>query len=141
MEEIRAKSILPDHLLEIAVARCDHTHAYLCLAVFAHAKHPIFLQHSQQSRLERDVHICDFVKKQHAAFRGTNEAFALAFRAGEGAAAMAEKLAFRQSGADCAAVDRDEGSSTPLLIETMYGSGQTLFACTGLSRDQYWEVA
>ena len=119
MKEIGAKRVVLDHVVELAVRRRDDPHVDREFLVVANGEHPPLLEHAQQLRLEIQLEIADLIEKEDAAAGGANQPWPLAFRARERAAAVAEQLAFRQAGADRAAVHRDERSHPATRIEAM----------------------
>src|SRR5271157_551152 len=96
VEKVGTKFILLYHQFEITVARSDHAHVHSHLPVFANAEHAIFLEYTQQSGLESEFKVCNFVEKQYPSFRRANQPLALAFSAGESAAAVSEKFALSE---------------------------------------------
>ncbi len=77
------------------------------------------LQHAQELALHAELQITDLVEEQRAAISRTNEAAAILRCPGEGAFAMSEELAFREARAERSAIQRHEGPSTPLRVETV----------------------
>src|SRR5258708_35833225 len=138
MKQVTTEFVLPHHLVQIAIGRSDYARAHIYLAVLADAEDPIFLQYAEQLALESKIQLCNFIKKYNAAFRGTNKAFTLSFRAGESAPAMAETSALHQGGADCPAIHRNERSLAPLRVQTMHGAGQSFLTRARLARDEDW---
>jgi uncharacterized protein YoaH (UPF0181 family) len=65
-------------------------------------------QHAQQPRLQVERHVADLVEEQRAAVGLLEAAAARGLRAGEGAALVAEELAFEQVLRDRRGVDGDE---------------------------------
>ena len=66
-------------------------------------------EEAEQLGLEVEAELADFVEEQGAVAGGADQAGVVAVGAGEGAAAVAEELAFEQVARDGGAVERDEG--------------------------------
>ena len=58
--------------------------------------HVAVLEHAQQARLQRELHVADLVEEQRAAVRLLEETRLGDFRIGEGAACVAEQFVFDQ---------------------------------------------
>ena len=69
----------------------------------------VLLEHAQQLRLQRRLHLAHLVEQQRAAVRQLELAELARRRAGERAALVAEELALEQLARQRRAVDRDEG--------------------------------
>ena len=67
------------------------------------------LNRAQQFHLQVRRHFGNLIKEKRAAFRSLKEADVIAHRTREGAALVAEQLAFQQRFAQRAAIHRDEG--------------------------------
>ncbi len=116
MKQVSAELIPAHQLLQVTVGRSHYANAYRHLPIFANAQDSVFLQHTEQPVLQGDVQLGYFVEKQYAAFGGSKEALAIVFRAGESAAPMAEKFAFRQGCTDRSTIHRYERSLAPLRV-------------------------
>ena len=93
---------------EVAVGRGDHAHVHLDRVRIADALELALLQHAQQLHLQRRAHRPDFVEEERALVRLLEPSLAVADRAGERAAHVAEELGFEQRFGNGAAVERDE---------------------------------
>jgi hypothetical protein len=97
VEQVFAEHAVAHALLQVLVRGGDHAHIGLdgsgCAADAVEL--PVG-QHAQQARLQVEGHVADFVEEQRAALGLLEAAAALRLRAGEGAALVAEQLAFQQ---------------------------------------------
>ena len=96
------------HRLEIAVGGGDDAHVDFDGAVAAQLGELAVLQHVQDLGLQRLRHLADFVEHDRAVLGELELADARRRRAGEGAALVAEQLAFEQLGRQRRAVHLDE---------------------------------
>ena len=104
-----------DGIVRNPVGRGDHADVDLdLLLAAAHPPEAAFLQHAQELRLRRVVHLRDLVEKQGAAVGQLEAAEAALGGAGEGPALVAEQLALDEGLGDCRAVDRDERLVAPV---------------------------
>ena len=106
--EVFAKPAALHFLLEVAVGGGDQAHVDGAGALFADAFEIALLQHAQQLALQFQRNFADLVEKQRAAVGEFEPADAVAHRAGEGAADVAEELALEQFARDRRAVDPDQ---------------------------------
>src|SRR4029453_8991836 len=93
---------------ESAVGGGDQAHIDGAGALFADAFEIALLQHAQQLALKFERNFADLVEKQRAAVGKFEPPDAVAHRAGEGAADMAEELAFKEFARDRRAIDADQ---------------------------------
>src|SRR5947209_1107284 len=98
------------------------------------------LQESQQLRLRGERHFADLVEEQRAALTRLDEAGAVAIRAGERAAHVAEKLAFDQRLGERRAVDRRERLVAPRRL-AVNGVRDELLPRSRLAADADRDVA
>ena len=102
-----------DFLVEPAVGRRDDPHVDAARHVLADAPDLAVLQHAQQLGLRARRQLADLVEEQRAAVRLLEEPGALAHRAGERAARVAEELRLEQVVGERRAVDRAEPPIAP----------------------------
>src|SRR4029453_19531140 len=93
---------------ESAVGGGDQAHIDGAGAFFADAFEITFLQHAQQLALQFERNFADLVEKQRAAVGELKAPDAVAHRAGEGAADVTEKFAFKEFARDRRAIDPDQ---------------------------------
>ena len=106
--EVFAKPAALHFLLEVAVGGGDQADVDGAGALCADAFEIALLQHPQQLALQFERNFADLVEKQRAAVGEFEPADAVAHRAGEGAADMAEELALEQFARDRRAIDPDQ---------------------------------
>ncbi len=94
------------------------------------------LEDPEELRLERERHLRHLVEEERAAVGDLEEPFLVVGRAGEGAATVAEKLAFEQVLGDCSAVLGDEKLIAPFRT-VVQRRGDELFADTRLTFDEH----
>src|SRR5438552_3380619 len=82
--EILAELALFDRLLEVAIARGDHTNVDRYLGSATQAPQPLLFQYSQQLGLQLDLHLGDFVEQQGSAVGKLEASFAPPVRSGKG---------------------------------------------------------
>ncbi|MNP38851.1 hypothetical protein D3C76_1323960 [compost metagenome] len=100
---------------------------------------PIF-QHAQQTGLQGQGHVADFIEEQRPAVGLLQlAAHALLACAGEAAAAVTEQLALDQAFGDGRTVEGDEGFFRA-LAGLVHGLGKGFLARTGFAVDQQWHV-
>ena len=94
-------------------------------------------EHAQQSRLQVQRHLADFVQKQGAAVRGLDQAGMTApTRPGKRTFFVAKQFGFEQGFCDCAAIDRDK-TRFPARTAQVQGLRCQLLAGAGLAGDQH----
>ena len=96
VEEVFAKPARGHGVGQNHVGGSDHAAIGLDRVGSPHALESAVLKHAQQLRLHSQGHLADLVQEERAALREFEPPFLLAFSAGEGAALMAEQLAFEQ---------------------------------------------
>ncbi len=111
------------------------------LGLAANRHHLAILQHPQQTGLQGQGHVADFIEEQRAAV-GLLQLAAHAFlaRAGEAAAAITEQLALDQAFRDGRAVEGDEVLAGA-LAGVVHGLGERLFAGAGFALNQQRYIA
>ncbi len=116
-----------------------HAHVDDMRFVVSHAANLATFQHAQQLGLHRLGQLADLVKKDRAAVGHFEQADAMLVRAGEGALAMPEQLAFDQALGQGAAVDHDEGHINAQAL-IVHGPGRQLFAGSGFAAHEHGRV-
>jgi hypothetical protein len=101
----------------------------------ADAVHFPALEHAQQLRLHRRGQLADFVEEQRPLVGELEQARLVVGRAGEGAAHVAEELAFEERLDDRRAVHGDEAAVAP-RSDLMQRARHQLLAGPGLPRDE-----
>ena len=133
--QVGAEAAGSDFLVEPAVGGRDDARVDAARHVLADPADFAFLQHAQQLGLRARRELADLVEKQRAAVRFLEQAGALAHRAGERAARVAEELRFEQVVGERGAVDRAEPAVAP-RPETMDRARDELLAAAALPFDQ-----
>src|SRR4051812_14492749 len=134
--EVLAKTSALNLLLEVAIGRGDDADVDRAGALLADAFEIAFLQYAQQLALQFERDLADFVEEQRAAIGELEPADAVARRAGEGAADMAEELALEQFARDRGAIDADQRpvAAVGILVD---GARDQLLAGAGLAGDHH----
>ncbi|MNQ72751.1 hypothetical protein D3C85_874630 [compost metagenome] len=102
----------------------------------AQRRHFARLQHAQQTRLQQQRHIADFVQEQHPAVRLAQQALAaLAARAGKGAVLVAKQFGFDQAFGQRRAIDGHERPRRALAARMQF-AGKHFLAHAGLALQQ-----
>src|SRR5205823_5985784 len=94
--EVRAEAAFARRLPEVAVARRDHAHLDLALAVAAYRPHLAVLQHAQELRLDGGARLAHLVEEERPPVGLLEEAAPRPLGAGEGAAHVAAALALEE---------------------------------------------
>ena len=94
------------------------------------------LEEAEKLGLEVEAEFADFVEEEGAVAGGADEAEVVAVGAGEGAAAVAEELAFEQVARNGGAVERDE-RLLGAVGEVVNGAGEDLLAGAAFAGDQH----
>src|SRR5262245_59550428 len=110
-----------------------HVHGDLFRA--AEPPHLAVFEHAQQLRLQHHRHLGDLVQKERARVGQLETALAFGYRAGEGAALVAEEFRFHQRLGDGRTVDRHEGARDA-GAELMNGVRNDLLARARFAGDQ-----
>ena len=97
------------------------------------------LEEAQQLGLEVEAELADLVEEQRALARGADDAGVVAVGAGEGAAAVAEQLAFEHLARDGGAVERDERAVGAIGVR-VDGAREDLLARAALAGDEDADV-
>ncbi|KAF5032439.1 hypothetical protein DSECCO2_617260 [anaerobic digester metagenome] len=137
IQEVRPETALGRLLLQVLVCGGDDLHVHGDGAPTADPHDLPVLQHTQQIDLHGQRHLADLVQKQGARvgqfeLAGT----ALAVRAGEGAAGVAEEFALDQFRGDGSAVHGHEGAAGAAAFR-VDAAGEQLLARAGLARQQH----
>ena len=140
MEQVFAEGALPDTIFEILVGRGNHANAAAHRVVAADAVVLPVGKHAQQSRLQVERHVTDFVEKQRTAIGLLEAATACGLRAGERSALVTEKFGFEQILGNRGSVDRDERPlcARAVLVQRV---GHQLLARARLPGDQHRDDA
>src|SRR5438093_2505925 len=109
--EVRAEAAFARRLREVAVARRDHAHVDLPLAVAAHRPHLAVLQHAQELRLDGGARLAHLVEEERPPVGLLEEAAPRPLGPGEGAAYVAEELALEEPLGQRGAVLSEEGAA------------------------------
>src|SRR4029079_12998931 len=109
MEEVFAEAAAADGLVEVGVGGGDDAYVDGAGGVVTERRDFAGFEEAEEFGLELEAHLGDLVEEQGAALGGADDAEVVAVRAGEGAATMAEELAFEQFAGDGGAIERDEG--------------------------------
>ncbi len=135
VEQILAERPLGHQPREVAVGGRNHAHVHLDRPRIADALHFPLLQRPQQLHLQRRAHRPHLVEEERALVRLLEPADAVADRAGERAAHVAEQLRLEQRLGNRAAVDRDELAAPPRAVVVNRARHQ-LLARAGLAADE-----
>src|SRR5262249_8107926 len=93
--QILTKLLLVHHLFQIAISRSYQTHINILRPRAANSFVGVFLNGTQEFRLQLERQVANFVEKQRATIRQLKTARSLRVSAGEGAALVAEKFALK----------------------------------------------
>ncbi len=96
IEQVLTKLALLDEQFQVSVCRGDHAHVNLHRLIASHSLERAVLQQSQHLRLCRRCHVADLVQEDRAAINLLEFPDAAFVGPGEGAAFVAEQLAFQQ---------------------------------------------
>ncbi len=122
--------------LQVAVGGGHRPHIHRHRTARTHGFDAALLQHAQQFDLHVQRHVADLVEEQGAAVGQLKAANAVGVRAGEGALAVTEQLAFEQFFGNGAAIDRHKmGRTTRRLV--MQTTRHQLFAGPAFAGDQH----
>ena len=137
--KIAAEGTAADLLLQIAVAGGNNPHIHFNGLFAADPFEAAFLEHAQQSGLERRGGFGDLVEEDGAAVGQLEAAPPARLCSGEGAFFVPEEFAFQQIFRQCPTVD---GNERPSLTSAgvMDRPGDHLFAGTGFSHNQHRNV-
>src|SRR5262249_35551429 len=124
---------------QILVRGSDDAHVDLAAAWFADSGNFCLLEDAKQLRLERQLHVADFIKKNCAAMGLQEHSFSICDRAGEGALDVTEKLGLEKTGGDGGAVYLHQRAS-PSAREKMQPPGGDFFPGAVLTGDQDGDV-
>ena len=113
VEEVAAKFIALNQLLEIAVRGDDDAHVHLDGFVAADALDFTFFEHAQQFCLHGHGHVANFVEEKRAGFGLFEFAKMAGSGSGERAFFVAEKFGLDQFGGNSRAIQRDEEMVVP----------------------------
>ena len=136
--QVGAEAARRDLVVEPAIGGGDDADVDAARHVLADAPHLAVLEHAQQLGLRARRQLADFVEEQRAAVGFLEEAGALADRAGEGAAGVAEQLGLEQIVGERRAVDRAQAAVAP-RPEPMHAARDQLLAAAALAFDEHWK--
>ena len=136
IEEILAEAPRLDLGLEIAVGRGDDAHVDAVRLHAADALELALLERAQELHLHLERDLADLVEEQRAAVGELEAAGAVADRAGERAALVAEQLALDEAFGDRRAVDLDERAVLARRAEVQR-AGDELLARAALAGDEH----
>ena len=125
--------------LEIAVRGGDDSHVDVHVVAAAQPRELAVLQHLQELRLQRLMHLADFVEEHRPFVRELELARLLLDGAGEGASLEPEQLRLEQLGREGRAVDLDEGA-VPAGRRGVDGARDELLAGSALAADEHRHV-
>src|SRR5437867_3080365 len=132
--EVRAEAAFARRLPEVAVARRDHAHLDLALAVAAHRPHLAVLQHAQELRLDGGARLAHLVEEERPPVGFLEEAAPRPLGAGEGTAHVAEELALEEPLGQRGAVLGEEGAARARAVSGEGARGDPR-ACPGRDRE------
>lgn len=144
-EEVFAELLAADHGLEIFVGGADKADVGLAFVVAADADDLAGLEDAEELGLHLEGHIADFVEEECAAgAAGTvggvfEDAFAVLFGPGEGAADVAEELIFEEGFGLGGAVECDEAAFSAGRV-AMHGLRDEFLAGAALAGDEDGKV-
>ncbi len=138
--QVLAEGAGPHHRLEVAVRGGQHAHIDLDRTVAAEARELAVLQHVQQLGLEGRRHVADLVEHHRALLRELELADARLPGAGEGAAFVAEQLAFQQVRRQRRAVHLHERPG-PSRRPPVHLAGDHVLADAAFAPQQHADVA
>ncbi len=139
IEQILAKFAARHHVRQRAVGRRDDAHVHL--APRARPEHFVgaILQHAQHLHLRGGVEVADLVEEDRPAVRELEAALAIVPRVREGAAHVAEHLAFEERRRDAAEIHFDERPRlTPAVAMDRFR--HELLAGAALAGDQHRRI-
>ena len=116
MIEVPAECSQPDHLRQVLVRAGQKSRIDLHRQGLAHGHDFVLLEHAEELGLQGEGKLADFVEKNRSAIGRPEHAQHRLLGAREGAANVAEELAFEKTLADTRAVDRDKGPVGPLTL-------------------------
>ena len=96
VEQVLAESAVPDQAFEVGVGGGDDADVDGEGRRFAERTDFAGLEEAEELRLQVEAHLADLVEKERAVACAADDAGVVAVGAGEGAAAVAEQLAFEQ---------------------------------------------
>ncbi len=135
VEEVLAEASVGDQLLEVGVGGGDDADVHLGRVWLAERMDLVVVEEAQELGLEVEADVADLVEEQRAARGGADHAGEGGVRAGEGAAAVAEQLAFEHVARHGAAVERLE-RAVGAVGGAVDRAGEHLLAGAGLPGDQ-----
>ena len=135
VEEVFAEASVADGVVEVGVGGGDDADVDGQRARFAERRDLARLEEAEELRLEVESELADLVEEERAVAGGANEAGVVAVGAGEGAAAVAEQLAFEQVARDGGAVEGDEGF-LGAVGEVVDRAGEDFLAGAALAGDE-----
>jgi hypothetical protein len=139
IEQVVAKLLLLDLLVEIATGRRDDPHIDPHRAARADPPDLGALERAQQLGLQRHVELADLVDQQRAAVRELEHALAQRYRAGERAALVTEQVGLHELRRSRRAIEHHERPARA-RAELMDRLGEHLLAGAGLAFDHHRNV-
>ena len=138
--QVFAEHAFLDALLQVLVGRSDHAHIGFDSAVATHAVEMAIRQDAQQTGLQIERHVPDFIEEQGATVGLLKASATRCLRTGEGSTLMTEQLALQQILGDGCRVNGHKG---------LVGAGRVLvqrvryqfLARARLTRDQHGDMA
>src|SRR6185436_16391883 len=113
----------------------DHADIHLARTVLPQPSHLALLEYAQESRLESERRVGDFIQENRPPVRRLNQPDSILVRAGKRSAPRAEQFCFKQWLWQGPAVDRHEGTSRPTPVQ-VNGAGDDLLAGAAFARQQ-----
>ncbi len=136
VEQVLAEQLGLDRLLDVLV-RCRHdAHVDLDGTVPADPFDHLLLDHAQDLRLERQVHVADLVEEDRPLVRKLELPELPRLGAGKGAPLVPEELALQQFPGDSRGIDGDKGSVLA-IAQIVNGPGEQLLARAALAVDEH----
>ena len=133
--EVFAEASVADRVVEVGVGGGDDADVDGQRPRFAERRDLARFEEAEELRLEVESELADFVEEERAVAGAANEAGVVAVGAGEGAAAVAEQLAFEQVARDGGAVEGDE-RFLGAVGEVVDGAGEDFLAGAALAGDE-----
>ena len=136
VEQVLAEAAGAHLVVQVRLGGADHPHVDADAAVGTQALQALLLDHPQQLDLLGQRHALDLVEEQAAAVGVLDAPDALALRAGEGTALVAEQLALEDALRNRRAVEGDE-LAPGARAEVVQAARHQFLAAAGLAADQH----
>src|SRR5271154_4398749 len=140
VEQILAEGSLGGRSKKIAVSCSDHTHVDLDQIRTAEPFELMFLEDTQQLRLQIRRHVADLVQEDCSAVRELETADAAIDRAGEGSLLMTEQLAFDKTNRKSGTIHLNE-RPIPALAIRVYGARNQFLSRAGFPQNQHGRIS